>query len=62
MIEEALGGNTVMLIWVSKNILGWSDMVTAPTNQSLTVVKTTVNTNSAGQVEVKSETKEIEPT
>jgi len=62
VIEKALKGDNVMLIWATKNECGWSDTPTISTNQSLTVVKTTVNTNSTGQVEIKNETKEIEPT
>jgi hypothetical protein len=61
-VSKALEGDNVMIIWVTKNLCDWSDTPTGSTNQSLTVVKTTVNTNSNGLVEVKSETKEIEPT
>lgn len=60
MIDLALEGDRTMLIWVSKNILGWTDTAQMPSNQVLTVLKQTINTNASGEVEIKSESKEIE--
>lgn len=58
-IELALEGNVTMLIWVAKNILGWTDAQTMPSNQVLTVLKQTINTNAKGEIEVMNESKEI---
>ena len=59
MIDLALAGDRTMLIWVSKNILGWADTPQMPTNQVLTVLKQTINTNLKGEIEVTEESKEI---
>lgn len=60
MIDLALEGDRTMLIWVSKNLLGWADTPQMPSNQVLTVLKQTINTNAKGEIEVKEEAKEIE--
>ena len=60
-IEMALSGNTVMMIWVMKNVCGWTDVAQIPQNQMLTVLKQTFTTNKKGEVEIITDQKEIEP-
>lgn len=59
-IDMALSGNTVMMIWVMKNVCGWTDVAQMPTNQFLTVLKQTFKMNDKGEVEVINDKKEIE--
>lgn len=62
LIELALKGNITAIIWAGKQFCGHSDTLQIPPNQSLTVLKQTINTNTKGEVEIRNETKEIEAT